>query len=677
MKKKLTKLKCIILTIILTLTSSIPLKSQVLNGYFEQSNGLAKTVPAVSAGNEFLTIVNNFPTTDYINNWTYVSGNIDLHHRDHFNMGVGGQGNQHIDLNGNGIIRQTITVVPNVVNTIRFITRVHENHNGGSATARIRITDNTLSTVFLTQNWTLNFDPTGKTWTQMTYTFTPTTSSVTLEFKGIISSYTSNGSPGTTAYGGVLIDAVELVGVPSCDESLLMTKDCNTRRFSLTHKNTENQHTIWTVNGIVVSNDSIYQQTFAPGTHTICVHYLATQLLDSSHFCCEERCTTITIDPVQELVESYTVCDKNSNGQVTYNYDPTFIMPIPFDHYVIQLMGPPPVSYNSLDSGNRIHKITPGLTTIEYFDSNNCVIFRKMINLIAIPVDTSRCTINRYVPCGNNFNVDTSWRRSSCCNGAYTDSTGWTNLVSGSAENPLFNNLRSPKLIRKVYYDSINCRMCIVTVNIAILRTEVTKYITLCGCMNYSFSALQNLINLNSGGYCSGDISTATTFYIRNVNTNSSSTLNTGGSIQICEGDELEIGMSGSNGNGCCVFRFIFVCAGNRIMNKNPENKAKDFDYLFENNNNTRIRNEYFKNIKLHINPNPTSSIFKVQPVEKGYIQYNRLEIVSSNGKIVSSFDNVDSNYELDLSKNSDNFYLIRVLINDQWQTLKVIKSQN
>lgn len=276
----------------LTLTNVTKAQNLIQNGDFELSNQIAPS-------GMFTTITNNFPTSDYINNWTYVSGDIDVHHKTHFNMGVGVQGNQHVDLNGDGIIRQTITVKPNVRHDLNFITRIHQNHNGGSATAKIRVYEN--GTDLINQNWTMNFDSAGKKWTNAKYNFTPKSNSVTIEFRGVISNYSrsGNGAPSTNAYGGILIDNVSLstqTTEASCEENIILNKNSNEVSFSLTSNNTIIQSSIWTINGIVISKNATFTQSFAPGKYTVCVNYLGTQKLDSNKICCEKKCTTFTID---------------------------------------------------------------------------------------------------------------------------------------------------------------------------------------------------------------------------------------------------------------------------------------------------------------------------------------------------------------------------------------------
>lgn len=50
---------------------------------------------------------------------------------------------------------------------------------------------------------------------------------------------------------------------------------------------------------------------------------------------------------------------------------------------------------------------------------------------------------------------------------------------------------------------------------------------------------------------------------------------------------------------------------------------------------------------------------------------------MTSKGEVVSSFKDVDSNQEFTLLNKSNEMYIIRVLYNNKWQSLKVIKSQN
>lgn len=81
--------------------------------------------------------------------------------------------------------------------------------------------------------------------------------------------------------------------------------------------------------------------------------------------------------------------------------------------------------------------------------------------------------------------------------------------------------------------------------------------------------------------------------------------------------------------------------------------------------------------IQLQINPNPTASVFKVQPIDGSFVKYNKLEIFTIKGEMVESYVDVDSNKEFNLSNNSESVYIVKVLINEEWQTLKILKAQN
>lgn len=202
----------------------------IFSGTFSQTNLVSNcsfetstpTVP-VSGGTEFYVV----PTAATIANWTYISGDIDLHHSRHHSMGCPpGAGKQHIDLNPDGVIEQNITGLTIGVNyTLSFYTSVHAYLNThynnctpwGNAYATARITNTaTAAQIFSTS---ISEPPTNVgVWTQRTFAFMATSANITLMFRGDSSCYHA---------GGILVDSVVIQSVcnPDCEDT---TVTCHT-----------------------------------------------------------------------------------------------------------------------------------------------------------------------------------------------------------------------------------------------------------------------------------------------------------------------------------------------------------------------------------------------------------------------------------------------------------------
>lgn len=301
--------KLILLWTLILMSGICSLTAQVINGSFETPPGLAPT-------NNYVTVSGTI-----LSNWNITYGNIDLHHRGLNDNG--GALEQHIDLNGDGVISQNLTTLAaNATYKLSFITRTHRGGNapGRSASARVQVgTGGSL----LSDDWTLNFDMGINDWRINEYTFTTGTNvtSIPLVFKGLSSSwgyFTTQGGQWFT-YGGILIDDVKLERIGSCNELINFTRLCNQYTFSLTSNNVTNQHIIWTINGTTVSNNLSFTRTFDPGTYTVCAHYMGTQILDPTHFCCEEVCTTITISPIPVNDTVLTFCPDAGQDRSWWN----------------------------------------------------------------------------------------------------------------------------------------------------------------------------------------------------------------------------------------------------------------------------------------------------------------------------------------------------------------------
>lgn len=298
--------------------------------------------------------------------------------------------------------------------------------------------------------------------------------------------------------------------------------------------------------------------------------------------------------------------------------------------------------------------------------------------------DTSKCIINRTVICGTNYDVDTSWRRSSCCTGTFTDSTDWTDAFTGDAVNHLFNDMRVSRTIRKTYTDANNCRVCIVTVNILIQKTEISglTFINICPRQSFSFAAL--IAHLNSlGSNCNAmgvtDFTIASktdTVVFNNMSPN----------YTFCVDSTYLITMSTNGVPACCFFRLTFMCAfspgGNDeqdIQNQPLIQRLQNIDYMFmkpyknyENPNSSIGANE--TPVDLIAVPNQSKGLFRIQQKRSSITVFDKVEITNTAGSVVYAREKMDANQQINIQEQASGVYFIKVTIGSNISTLKIIK---
>jgi hypothetical protein len=183
-------------------------QNMVVNGGFETSNPNA---PATSspANTEYEILGQAGPYTGSsvvasLTNWGF-SNTVNIHHRNHFNMGNPGSpngGDQHIDLNEFGAIWQSISgFTIGKTYKLSFYTSTHDQMGpvggcGATDYAKMRVT---VAGGVLTEDIDLTIN--NSAWTLREYTFVATATSHSITFSGRGSCYTE---------GGVLIDEVSI-----------------------------------------------------------------------------------------------------------------------------------------------------------------------------------------------------------------------------------------------------------------------------------------------------------------------------------------------------------------------------------------------------------------------------------------------------------------------------------
>lgn len=259
---------------LLLMVSPVVGQNLVQNESFEVSTPLVPT----SGVTEFYVV----PWGATIGNWNYISGDIDLHHSRHHTMGcpVGG-GNQHIDLNLDGVVEQNVTgLLVGVSYDLSFFRSVHRLLStncapSGTATATVEVINTSSGAVIATFPITSTQSDVGA-WTAVSQSFIATAPNITLRFSGTNSCYAS---------GGVLIDLVSIaVGCnPDCQDDdwyevgttdAPMSNTVHAYRIGNAGIGTNNP--VWNFKLTVDNRDDIYQQNnnrnaiIATAMHTEC-----------------------------------------------------------------------------------------------------------------------------------------------------------------------------------------------------------------------------------------------------------------------------------------------------------------------------------------------------------------------------------------------------------------------
>ncbi len=75
----------------------------------------------------------------------------------------------------------------------------------------------------------------------------------------------------------------------------------------------------------------------------------------------------------------------------------------------------------------------------------------------------------------------------------------------------------------------------------------------------------------------------------------------------------------------------------------------------------------------VNLTPNPTSSSFKVLHLKNEELTFEQVEIMDYTGKVIQTYNNINSNHEYNLSEYSKGIYLIRVKVGNEYQQMKLI----
>lgn len=553
-----------------------------------------------------------------------------------------GGGVQHVDLNGNGIIRTTISdLAVNSSYTLSFWNRTHHVlTTTESASANVRVYDGSGN--MLNQGWTIVADAAGDTWTQRSYTFTATSTSATLEFSGTA---TDN------SFGGILIDAAEIVHISCTGSTLEYTQDCNDFTFSFSSPNIEIRGGFWTLDGVetTIGSDAV---NLSGGSHEICYSYVGFDKV-SNVVCCNTVCVTVdapdftTYDP-----ETVTYCELFGG----YAYNPC--TGVPYTQYSIKTLPDNGDGASIIPCNSPIPVLPEGSYLIEYYDANGCVRASKLLTVEQQDLVTHSCEMLVYDDCYTPVDPAGIMPDQSICSDCYNvavnaTSTSLGNLIGTSANGyPLYLN---------VYTDENTCEVCSLTVELQpgpcnfeldfnVLEDPMnpnTYYFNVGITPNYPYSLTQcvdQLIVTDNG--------TSNIVYSGVLPSN----------IQLNPGNYTLCWTVGLCDNSCspAVQCNKTICETITVTTPIPQGGGSGTG---SGNDADGLGGSLDDFIGVKLIPNPSSSKFKI--VKEGYdgAQYDQVIVYAADGKKVIEKSKVDVNTEFDLSDQAPGTYLIQVVI--------------
>lgn len=330
------------------------------------------------------------------------------------------------------------------------------------------------------------------------------------------------------------------------------------------------------------------------------------------------------------------------------------------------------------------HIVCMNYLGINEFDTNAVCCVEICDTFTVDPIDTNQCEIFLTYDCGANIDLELVWRNQNCCTGQFTDSTDWIDVVSGSVVSRNQNNLKHPLRVRRVYYDSINCRRCIVTVDIGINKFQLNRYFTLtpCACKSFTLNDIKTMLSGLNGvnPLCLPDINSAASFRLINQATLIPTILVAPNTILICPGDVYTIEVLDANGEFCCFFSISFIC-GTSPMPENTDNvkvirvDRKLDQYLINFGKPVPTSSGIQKNNNgLQLVPNPSSGVFKIVPVNNKFQVYDKIEITDASGNKIRVFEKLNSFETIDLTEFPQGMYFVKVIRGKEIDVLKAVR---
>lgn len=631
--------------------------NHVLNGSFEDNSVAPDYGFYIYTGSE-------------LTNWTKALGTIDIHDNKHHGYQVGADLEQHIDLNEDGVIEQQVNnLIPGLMYTVKFITRLHS-VVANNATANVRVVSGSI--IYLDQNWSLNIGNIEDIkWTERSFNFIPSSSSVTLRFAGVSGDFR----------GGVMLDDVR-VNETICQVSIdIDSIDCSTFSFSTMSPNVVTHAEAWYING--VKNNSLPGQiTLTPGIHEICVSFVGIDSNESSLFCCNRTCRLISVG-IDTTFDTADYCDPFSNG---YLYNPC--QTGNFYYYSISSGGDSPEELIPCSQANSY--ILPfGTHQIKHYDANGCL--RKVDFLTINPVDNessaTHCELT-FTRCGDNFDPDNTEHISLCveCYQGYDEN----DFVYENATLDSVSSGNDTFYYTKRIVNIHTCHMCIFhfTVINSVCNFQLDMYAQPFGVNNSEYDFSISGVPSNACGDITWTITDSVTGAIiytlvePAATSNSWMYFNFNGvpgvyyvtfnvcncecGEQCCKQITTKIRFGEGSGGG----EFIQYMKPDTEQPSNPINIIDKGDKLEQ--EPEKEPNVTKSVLHLELVPNPTSAKFRIASSNKELSSFDKVQIMDAKSSQLLILMNVSTSYEFDLSDQLPGTYFVRIQVGSEMQTLKL-----
>ncbi len=469
-----------------------------------------------------------------------------------------------------------------------------------------------------------------------------------------------------------------------CLDSIdILRHDCENFSFTLRDNQVNKNSIIWTLDGEIIEDSTdleTIQLTLTPGHHTICAKYFGTTYPCGTDICCGESCVDIDIPEPEWIEELQTICDFNNGDPSTLLYDPCLVY-FDFDFFLADIEiddgsgNPILTQHDSRDSGCQV-VLGPGYHVFKFFDEDGCLIRTLGITVVIQQALETECEQTVTVDCGSSLDL-TQYESCPACNVDPEFPWGqWKKVVTGPDEvvaNTLLSNITQSATYRRIHEDPLNCKKCIITVHVNVVReyVEMDIILTQPDCdWSIDFNSLNTLLQNNNPVWCNGAY---TEFQIVQTDMN---LVPTGQTFNLLSGFGIVL-PSGfvytvrpTDPASCCEVRIRVICDEGMVppppMNWQEQPYIDVFEGAVFTNSNSLQRSNVAAGTReqaasLKIIPNPTNNQFVLETIGRTTQSFDEIAITDLTGHTVRTYGNVDSNQTFDLSGLAPGVYSVAV----------------
>lgn len=435
----------------------------------------------------------------------------------------------------------------------------------------------------------------------------------------------------------------------------------------------------WLVDGLVVSLDSLSRYTFTPGTHQVCLKVFGSNIHYPNRTCCGEKCITITTPvPIEQHVDT-TVCSLSAQGTVScinvnlLNYAPAGT--VGYSHPLL------PVA----TSGSQEFCLEEGYYIIHYYDANGCLLKTLFLSVALTQQQPTYCSKSIVDICTYTTDPNTVMPDCDSCGEGANTIVGPAILLSEDIPNKTRYYYREIK-------DLTNCRICYFGFSIsvyspcmAIAQFTPPALVPPSPPYRYTF----NNMSTGQGVPCGGPewrihqkvgslwmplgsplLGPQILDY----------TFPGPGEYRVCM--TVKYCFCGQECSSTYCMTFIINANGTIQVTdegqefvKPPENEEGKEDNISP--TEKLLLTTTMSNANVKVKPNPSNGLYKIiytSPIAEAG-SYS-LELLDMAGRVVLSKDDLQVNNEemLDLTGFSDGFYVVKVTMGKEVETLRILK---